>query len=747
MKAQDKPADTTASHQIELIIRQLDSLSTLPAVASRFFPKLLQPQFSPADIADIVESDPALTAIIFSLIADQQLSLDNEQPTVRAALQMLPGQLVRDAVLSVKVCGTFEAESGPGTYRALPRKQLALHLLATACCARDIAEIIEPPIDPQLAYSAALLHDIGKVAVDQAMPKSFDRVVKEAKSKNASICVAEQQHFGADHTILGKRLAQKWHLPNEIALAIWLHHSDTSLICETMPEARIAQVVQLADQIARQCNVGQSGSYDIPNSVNSIAQSLGLDAGSLQQIRKNLVDEVAEKSRLLGLDVPNVAATYNQAIHNTVCQLAQNNTKLSLENSRLQTDLNCLDFASDFLAGVSSATSALDIAEDFALRWQKFYQTGPVCLYLRPQGNSSVLEAIVVENPSQVRTVILEAPADSAAIPEELTTDFAIVNADDYVGWLFEQLDIDFAQARTKLVPLLSGGRAAGAIVFEFHQPIEVEKLTERFRAAASIGAIVLNMAFASQKQQHFAERFAGFLGQLRTPKRKEPVNGSATALTEMAAGAAHELNNPLSVISGRTQLLADGETDPEKKQILSQIQENAEQLAGIIDGLMNFAEPQPPRPARIDVRQLLEEAVELTVRKTKSPPAVRGNVAEDCKDIFVDSAQIVSAIANVIANAVESYSNGTGIVDVTAETADAGDFVELQITDSGCGMDAETLAKATQPFFSAKPAGRKRGMGLAHASRLIQLNNGSLNIASEPGSGTTVTITLPCKG
>jgi signal transduction histidine kinase len=60
--------------------------------------------------------------------------------------------------------------------------------------------------------------------------------------------------------------------------------------------------------------------------------------------------------------------------------------------------------------------------------------------------------------------------------------------------------------------------------------------------------------------------------------------------------------------------------------------------------------------------------------------------------------------------------------------------------------MDKETLRKATQPFYSAKPAGRKRGMGLAYAQRLIQLNKGSLNIKSEPGKGTTVTILLPCK-
>ncbi len=68
------------------------------------------------------------------------------------------------------------------------------------------------------------------------------------------------------------------------------------------------------------------------------------------------------------------------------------------------------------------------------------------------------------------------------------------------------------------------------------------------------------------------------------------------------------------------------------------------------------------------------------------------------------------------------------------------------EISDFGCGMDEQTLQKAMYPFFSNLPAGQKRGMGLAHAARLIQLNGGSLSITSIPGTGTTVSILLPCK-
>ena len=102
--------------------------------------------------------------------------------------------------------------------------------------------------------------------------------------------------------------------------------------------------------------------------------------------------------------------------------------------------------------------------------------------------------------------------------------------------------------------------------------------------------------------------------------------------------------------------------------------------------------------------------------------------------------------MANIFCNSVESYEAQIGSIEVTAEGDENGNILKLQISDHGCGMDAETLRKATQPFFSAAPAGRKRGMGLAYAERLIQLNGGRLELASEPGRGTTVTIILPCE-
>jgi putative nucleotidyltransferase with HDIG domain len=750
-----KIADPTVAHQVELVIHRLSSLSTLPCVATRFLSHLSQARLSA--LAETIESDPALTARILSLMHQQGLSCPDESSSVRRAIDKLPAHAVRQALLSVKIYPAF----GRDEHRVLFRKQLVVHSLAVACCAEDIAGIISPQMDSQLAYSAGLLHDIGKLALDETMPRSFAGIVEQAKSQQACTRTLEQKHLGLDHTILGKRLAAKWRLPSQIVLAIWLHHSDVNLLSQSMPEAKIAQVVQLADLIARQCGIGHSGSFDMPDSADKIAQSLAINPEQLEQIRRNLPDKVAQKSDSLGLDSPVTADDYCNAVHAAAAQLAQKQSELALENRLLQTALSHFDFIKEFLLSVDSNDEPIDIAENFAVRWQKFYQTGLVCLYLAAPADSQYLKAVVVESPSQTKVVLLKAPAETPAIPQAITNGFAILNAQDYTGWLFEQLDVEFDLSHTKLLPLLAcpersrraGNKAIGAIVFEFHYPVETEQFEEKFRTSASIAGAVLDLAFASAGQQRFAEQFAQ---SLTTPVAKPVADLSGVALAksdaldalaEMAGGAAHELNNPLSVISGRAQMLAQGETDPQKKQILRQIQKNASEISAIIDDLFVFASPPPPRPTWTAHRQILDEAIQLASQKTKVEHIdVRIEVIGDIKNIFADSAQVASAIANVICNSIQSYADSAGPVKITASADKSGSFVKLTIADLGCGMDSQTLQKATYPFFSNQPAGRKRGMGLAHAARLIQLNGGKLSITSRPAGGTTVTILLPCK-
>jgi len=747
-------ADALASRRVELAIGDLERLSVPPCVAVQYLSALLEGPSSPAAVADVIECEPALAAAVLSLAQRLEAGPADQRHAVRLVLDRLDAEPLRDTLLAARVTAGFEIEFAQEQPAVPARKDLILHSLAVACCARAVAEAAPAEVEPQLAYSAGLLHDIGKFALQDIMPKSLAAIVQEAEATGASLYGIEQQHLGTNHALLGRQLAQRWHLPEPIELAIWLHHGDAAALSRSVPEAEAAAVVWAADNIARQAQIGRSGSFAAPESLESIAETLGIDVSTMQQIKGELPQVVSRKAEVLGLDIPHATARYCDLIQASAADLSRQHTELARQGRTLQTASGYLDFAGEFLQDAGTKAGAIELAEDFARRWQRFFQTGTVCLYLAAGSRAGVVDAVVAEALGHSRKIVLEAPDDAVLVPRAVAGKFALLEAAGRIDWLAEQLEADLDASRTRLVPLLSNGRTVAVIACELNYPGDADFFAERFAPAASMAGTVLGLALARERQQRLLEQLVQIQGsQPRAGRPAESVPPAETpqpaasvdALTEMAAGVAHELNNPLSVIAGRAQLLAEGETDNKKKRTLKQIQDNAREASGIVEDLMSFAEPTAPRAAKTAVKQIIDEAVELAGRKTKVEH-VNAQVSVDpqAKAVLVDSAQIVSALASVIANSIESYEDAMGPVKITAEP-DQG-AVRLQISDLGCGMDAETLQRATHPFFSARPAGRKRGMGLADAARLVQLNRGTLQIESHPGEGTTVTLTLPCR-
>jgi putative nucleotidyltransferase with HDIG domain len=741
----EKYVDVTASRKVELAIGELNSLSVPPCVAVQYLSRLGPGQFSPSSVADIVEGEPALAAGILSLAQRVGAGPVRQRHAVRLVLDRLDANDVRDALLQMKVAAGFEIEFASEQPAVPARKDLILHCLAVACGARRIAEAAAAGLDPQLAYSAGLLHDIGKFALQDIMPKSLAAITREAEASKASLYTVEQRHLGTNHALLGKHLAQRWRLPEPITLAIWLHHRDVMALPEAIPEAQVALFVRAADNLARCAGVGQSGSFDPPDSIPEIADAVGLSADVLQQICDELGEEVRRKSAVLGLDTPHATAKYCDLIHTAAAELSAGHTRLSLDGRSLQTASGYVTFVQEFLRGLHTNVAPVEVAEDFARRWQRFFQTGAVCLYLTAGAQNGAVDAAVVEALGHSHKTVLEAPDDGALVPRPIASRFALVDARDHIDWLLDQLEVDFNRDQAKLLPLLVDGQPIGVIAFELNYPADVTLFAEKFEMAASLAGTVLGLALARERQEYFAERFVEEDGPPRGQSPAQPAVDPVETVAEMAAGIAHELNNPLSVIAGRAQLLAQAEGDGQKRHVLEVIGENAREASGVVDDLMSYAQPPPPRRVPTAIGQILEEAVELARQKTHAEHVnVQVHVSPEAGEALVDSAQAASALANIIANAVESYKDTVGPVKITAEPV--GSRLRLQIDDLGCGMDAQTLKKAASPFFSAKPAGRKRGMGLAFASRLIRLNTGTIDIASRPNRGTTVTITLPCE-
>jgi len=257
---------------------------------------------------------------------------------------------------------------------------------------------------------------------------------------------------------------------------------------------------------------------------------------------------------------------------------------------------------------------------------------------------------------------------------------------------------------------------------------------TNEAEAARSPEAMVLLGALAA------AEELRGLRGEFAA----RVAEARLAALREFAYGAGHEINNPLANIAARAQALLLDEQDHERRRRLATIVDQAFRARDMIGGLMIFARPPLPQATtnsvdavvRPVVEDLVPQAVARGIRLEYSPPPA-------LLSVHVDATQVGEAVRMLLVNALEAVADG-GRILVEAGRDPGSDQPRILIGDDGPGMDPETAARAGDPFFSGREAGRGIGLGLPKARRLIESSGGSLAIESRPGQGTRCLVVLP---
>jgi C4-dicarboxylate-specific signal transduction histidine kinase len=213
-------------------------------------------------------------------------------------------------------------------------------------------------------------------------------------------------------------------------------------------------------------------------------------------------------------------------------------------------------------------------------------------------------------------------------------------------------------------------------------------------------------------------------------------------AMAELAAGAGHEINNPLAVISGHAQRLLRTEQDDDRADSLRAVVRQTQRVAGILRELMQFARPPKPAPGRVLVADLLT-AVRTDLEPFAVERAVRIEVVNAPADVAVDAdaAQLRQAVGAAVRNGIEA-AGPDGWVRLRCETTQAG--VRLVVEDGGPGLAPDVAAHAFDPFFCGRPAGRGRGLGLPTAWRLARQNGGQLRHEPTADGPTRFVFTFP---
>ena len=296
-------------------------------------------------------------------------------------------------------------------------------------------------------------------------------------------------------------------------------------------------------------------------------------------------------------------------------------------------------------------------------------------------------------------------------------------------------------------------GRVLGALAL--YSPVPRAPTAEqlsRLKAAAAMTGLAVERGRAEQALREKRKRELELEEQLRQAAKME-------ALGVLAGGVAHDFNNVLATILGNAEFaLGVLPADAEVREMLQDIVLASQRAGDFCKQMLAYAGQGTRSTSRIDLKALVSQLSSLVQAALSKRAVLEYSFQDGPTYVEGDENQLLQVIMNLVTNAADALGEDEGRIVVASEVADydaealnsvapdaglpAGAYVRLTVSDTGCGMDAETVARMFDPFFTTKFTGH--GLGLAAVRGIVRGHNGAIQIESEPGKGTKVTVLLP---
>ncbi len=296
-------------------------------------------------------------------------------------------------------------------------------------------------------------------------------------------------------------------------------------------------------------------------------------------------------------------------------------------------------------------------------------------------------------------------------------------------------------QSSLLCVPLWVREKVAGAITLtrvgdRFFQDGDLELAT---LFAGQCGAAIANARLYAETRRAYDE--------LRETQAQLVQSAKLNALGEMAGGVAHDFNNILAAILGRTQLLLQGVSAPDVRRQLEVIEQAALDGAQAVRRVQEFTRVrQDEHFETLDLNDVVRGVLELT-RPAWEAESKRRSISLStqldlaaARPVAGNASELREVFTNLVLNAIDAMPWGGRL---TLASADEGEVVRVSVTDTGIGMDAETCSRVFDPFFTTKPV-KGTGLGLSVAYGIISRHHGRITVESEPGKGSTFSVLLP---
>lgn len=236
--------------RIKQFVNRIGDLPSVPAIASTVISLVEDPNASAEDLRALIERDPALTARILKVANSSLFGFSRRIDTLRHAIALLGFRTVKNLVLGSSMKEVFKRFG-------LTERLLWEHATRSGAVAARLSEHPAIDVDSEEAFTVGLLHDLGKIALNNAAPEEYSRVAARVYNEGVSFVAAERDEFGFDHAEIGALVAAKWRLSPRLETAIRLHHAPEALEGLPLEDRRITALVTVTTCICTRLGVGR----------------------------------------------------------------------------------------------------------------------------------------------------------------------------------------------------------------------------------------------------------------------------------------------------------------------------------------------------------------------------------------------------------------------------------------------------------------------------------------------------------
>lgn len=676
--------------------------------------------------------DSRIAAAVRNLMRMQNCKQSHNRSSEETAV-LTAAEATAAAGLFAWLRGIFPADAAP----PMDASVVFGHWLATALAARALAAS-EPRFEvrPNEAFLAGLMHDIGKAAIRTIFPRSYRRIIARNEELRGDLVDQERSVLGIDHTTAGRYLAERWALPRGVRDVIWLHHLSCEVLPVTIARPYLLKLIRLADTMAREARVGYSGNYRLTETSTELAGRLAIDGSSLTGVTQRLAEET---NHLL-------ARVLRESEWSAEKNEARSDPARSIESGSAEKH-HVMGAIREFDRSCGDEPNLRTVAHSLAAAAAAALHVPCACAFTL--SHAAVLSVAVFDRDSGVRDSAFE--AERRISQDDLralsTCAAEVVPTPRSIREQLADALREIGAARSWLIPLQRAGVVLGGILVPggVDESETGRRAVDAFRLFRDHATRVLGLILDCRNAQRLSDDLAEANRRMQHMQHELLRNKALSMIAEMAAGAGHELNSPLAVISGRAQMLARQCDDVEVRRSLEIISEKAHECSQIVSELMDFARPRAPQPVDVDLAERIREfaftwASEIalpTSRLTVSVPAHLPMVS-------CDPEQIDAVMRELLRNAANAIAMNGGQIFITGRVSPLGDGVEVSIRDTGCGMSSMVSQRAFDPFYSHRDAGRGRGLGLPRVHRIIEAHGGRIWLESTSDEGTTARFFLP---